>query len=309
MVEDVMEMFVERAEKKRVELACLIEAGVPEVVVGDPSRIRQILINLVGNAVKFTDKGGVYTYVRLKEELNGDVKLLFEVEDTGIGIPEEAREKIFRAFEQVDASTTRRFGGTGLGLAICKQLVELMGGEIGVESEVGKGTKFFFTILLRKGKPEKFTPRYDLHGLKVLIVDDNEVNRRVLEHYVTNWGMIAVSARNAKEALEKAVSAAVAGNPFDVALLDYMMPEEDGLSLARKLKAQSETAEMRLILLTSLARRGSAKKSQEAGFSAFLTKPIRQSHLYDCLAMVMGLKGDEEKPLITRSLLIDLVIP
>ena len=301
MVEDVMEMFVERAEKKKIELGCLIEAGVPEVVIGDPGRIRQVLINLVGNAVKFTEKGGVYTYVRLKEELNGDVNLLFEVEDTGIGIPEEARARLFEPFEQVDASTTRRFGGTGLGLAICKQLIELMGGKIDFESEVGKGTKFFFTIPLRKGKPEKLTPRYNLEGLRVLIVDDNEVNRRILEYYVKSWGMIVESASNAKEALEKAVSASASGKPFDIAIIDYMMPEEDGFSLAKKLKAQEATASIRLVLLTSLTRVGIAKESKKAGFTGFLTKPVRQSQLYDCLAMVMGLKeGEEEKVLITK---------
>jgi PAS domain S-box-containing protein len=173
LVEDVMEMFAERAEKKQLELACLIEARVPEMVIGDPGRIRQVLINLVGNAIKFTEKGGIYTLVKVKQEMNGDVNIYFEVEDTGIGIPPEAQKRLFQPFEQADASTTRRFGGTGLGLAICKQLVELMGGKIDLESTPGKGTKFFFTLPLRKGKPEKFIPRYDLKGLRVLIVDDN----------------------------------------------------------------------------------------------------------------------------------------
>ena len=299
LVEDVMEMFAEKAERKGIELGCLVEAGVPEIVIGDPGRIRQVLINLVGNAVKFTEKGGVYCYVRLKEELNGDVNLLFEVEDTGIGIPEEAKERLFQPFEQADASTTRRFGGTGLGLAICKHLIELMGGQIDFESEVGKGTKFFFTIPLRKGRPEKLTPRYNLEGLRVLIVDDNAVNRQILEYYVKNWGMICETAESAREALEKAVSAYHRGEPFDVAIIDYMMPEEDGFSLARKLKAQEATAGIRLVLLTSLTKRGIAKESQEAGFVGFLTKPVRQSHLYDCLAMVMGLK-EEKKVLVTR---------
>ena len=270
-------------------------------VIGDRERLFQVATNIFSNAIKFTEKGGVYTYVRLKEELNGDVNLLFEVEDTGIGIPEEGRARLFEPFEQVDASTTRRFGGTGLGLAICKQLIELMGGKIDFESEVGKGTKFFFTIPLRKGKPEKLTPRYNLEGLRVLIVDDNEVNRRILEYYVKSWGMIGESASNAKEALEKAVSASASGKPFDVAIIDYMMPEEDGFSLAKKLKAQEATASIRLVLLTSLTRVGIAKESKKAGFTGFLTKPVRQSQLYDCLAMVMGLKeGEEEKVLITK---------
>ncbi|WP_051920473.1 PAS domain-containing hybrid sensor histidine kinase/response regulator [Thermodesulfobacterium hydrogeniphilum] len=307
MVEDVMEMFVEKADKKRIELGCLIEAGVPEIVIGDPGKIRQVLINLVGNAVKFTEKGGVYTYVRLKEELNGDVKLLFEVEDTGIGISEEAKDKIFQPFEQIDASTTRRFGGTGLGLAICKQLVEIMGGEIDFESKVGKGTKFFFTIPLRKGKPEKITPRYNLEGLKVLIVDDNEVNLKILEYYVKSWGMIAETASDAKEALEKAVLASASGKPFDVAIIDYMMPVEDGFSLAKKLKAQEATASIRLILLTSLTRVGITNHIKEIGFEAFITKPVRQSQLYDCLAVVMGLKKEkkvkEEEILITQQVI------
>ncbi len=298
LVEDVMEMFAERAEKKGIELGCLVETEVPEIVIGDPGRIRQVLINLVGNAVKFTEKGGVYSFVRLKEELNGDVNLLFEVKDTGIGIPEEARKRLFQPFEQVDASTTRRFGGTGLGLAICKHLIELMGGKIDFESEVGKGTKFFFTIPLHKGKPEKFTPRYNLEGLRVLIVEDNAVNREILEYYLKSWAMVCKTAESAKEAFEKAVSAYHRGEPFDVAIVDYTLPDEDGFSLARKFKAQEATAGIRLVLLTPLTRREVAKKSKEAGFAGFLTKPVRQSHLYDCIAMVMGLK--EEKILITK---------
>jgi len=299
LVEDVMEMFAEQAEKKGIELGCLVEADVPEVVVGDPGKLRQVLINLVGNAVKFTEKGGVYCFVKIKEESNGDVNLLFEVEDTGIGIPEEAKNRLFQPFEQADASTTRRFGGTGLGLAICKHLVELMGGSIDFESKLGKGTKFFFTLPLRKGKPEKLEPRYDLEGLRVLIVDDNEVNRRILEYYVKNWGMIPETASSAKEALEKAIAAYHRGEPFDVAIVDYMMPEEDGFSLAKKLKSQEVTANIRLILLTSLTRQGLGKQSKEVGFVGFLTKPVRQSHLYDCIAMVMGLKEDSDT-LVTR---------
>jgi PAS domain S-box-containing protein len=300
LVEDVMEMFVEPAEKKQLELACLVESNVPQMVIGDPGRIRQILINLIGNAVKFTEKGSVYVTIKVKDQLQEGFIIYFEVKDTGVGIQPDVQKRLFQPFEQADASTTRRFGGTGLGLAICKQLVELMGGEINLESTPGKGTKFFFTLPLRKGQQDTIRPRYDLKGLRVLVVDDNEVNRKVLEHYIQSWGMIPELAKNAREGLEKALIAAKKDEPFDIAILDYMMPEEDGFSLARKLKLHDETANIPLILLTSLGKSGHTGKSQEAVFSAFLTKPIRQSHLYDCIAMVTGQKKDKHKSVITQ---------
>ncbi|MBT8763395.1 response regulator [Desulfohalobiaceae bacterium Ax17] len=290
LVEDVTEMFAEAAYAKKLELSCLIYSDVPDVLQGDSGRLRQILTNLLGNAVKFTERGEVVVRARKAQEDVGSVLIHFEVSDTGIGISPEVQTKLFDPFVQADSSTTRKYGGTGLGLAICKQLAEIMGGEIGVQSEPGKGSTFWFTARLKKVDEREAGTlrRKDLRGLKLLIVDDNETNRIILEHYASNWGMKSVSVSSGPSALTALEEAQARREPFDIAILDFMMPEMEGMDLGKTIKARPELAEVRLILLTSFAKRGQANEAREAGFSGYLTKPVRQSQLYDCLAIVMG---------------------
>ncbi|HEX9426828.1 MAG TPA: response regulator, partial [Candidatus Polarisedimenticolia bacterium] len=300
--EDVCELLAERAQSKGLELACIIDDAVGTQVRGDPGRLRQILINLVGNAIKFTEKGEVV--VRIKPEPRGPrgPLLRFEVSDTGIGIDAEARSRIFHAFTQADGSTTRRYGGTGLGLAITKQLAEMMGGAVGVESEPGRGSNFWFTARFEPAAASvrPATPRpKGLQGLKVMIVDDNATNRELLQHQVASWGMQEGCAENGSQALTMLRAAAVEGRPFDLAILDMMMPGMDGMQLARTIKADRTIASVRLVILTSMGLRGDAAEARRAKIEAYLSKPVRQSELYNCLATLMG-KGAGNDALVTR---------
>jgi two-component system, sensor histidine kinase and response regulator len=310
-VEEVVGLLGERAQTKGLELASLVEYGVPIALRGDPGRLSQILTNLLGNAVKFTEKGEVILRAKLDEETDDVAVIRFEVADTGIGMSGEQQRKLFQSFSQADASTTRKYGGTGLGLAISKQLVELMGGEIGLESELSKGCTFWFTVPLEK-QPEgaqEATPRSrtDLHGLRVLIVDDNETNRKIVHHQIISWGMANGSAEDGQRALELLRAAAERDEPYDLAILDMQMPGMDGLALARTIKGDPAIASTRLVLLTSSGRRGDSEEARRAGIEAYLTKPVRQSQLYDALATVMGSPAEAasaplhaETPLITR---------
>jgi two-component system sensor histidine kinase/response regulator len=225
------------------------------------------------------------------EETDYDALIRFAVTDTGIGIAPDAREKLFQSFSQADSSTTRRYGGTGLGLAISKGLVEMMGGTIGVESSPRQGSTFWFTVrLLKRSAPPTVTP-VDLAGLRqlrILGVDDNATNRAVLTSQLTAWGMHVNCVSNAPQALEQLRTAQRDGRPYDLAILDHQMPDMDGMMMARAIRADSALAGLRLVLLTSVGYRGWAAQAQDAGFSALLLKPIRQSQLYDCIAMVMG---------------------
>jgi two-component system sensor histidine kinase/response regulator len=265
-------------------------------VKGDPGRVRQVLMNLVGNAVKFTDEGEVVVRVEVLRDDGVRCLVRIEVVDTGIGLTPEQQSGLFQSFSQVDTSSTRRYGGTGLGLAISKQLVELMGGEVGHESELGVGSKFWFTCPLQKG--DVTDPMFgveSLTGLKVLVVDDNETNRFVLDQTLQLWGMHVTSVADARSALEKLRGAAEGERPYDVAVLDYNMPGLNGIDLARAISTDPEIDSTRLVLLTSSGQRGEVPAAQEAGVLAYLTKPVRQSSLYDCLATVMGYK-DENRP-------------
>ncbi|HET7273182.1 MAG TPA: PAS domain S-box protein, partial [Rubrobacter sp.] len=305
-VEGALGLFTERAHAKGLELINLVEYDVPYGLRGDPGRLTQILTNLLGNATKFTEEGEVILRVGLAEEVAEGVTIRFEVTDTGIGMSEEQRERLFRSFTQADTSTTRRYGGTGLGLAISKQLVEMMGGEIGVESELGVGSMFFFEMPFEKQPEvgeEVERPRTDLRNLRVLVVDDNHTNREVIHQQVLSWGMINGMAGDAEGALEMLRSAAQRDEPYDVAILDMHMPGIDGMELARKIKGDPALSEVRLLLLTSMGQRGEAAESREAGISAYLTKPVRSSYLYDALATVMGHPEEperEEELLVTR---------
>src|SRR5437016_13679 len=294
-VEDVLELLAERAYGKGLELAYLPNANLPAWVGGDPGRLRQVLTNLVGNAVKFTERGEVVVHGTLVEETDHDALIRFAITDTGIGIAPEDREWLFQSFSQADSSTTRRYGGTGLGLAISKRLVEMMGGDIGVESAPGKGSTFWFTVRLAKRPAPPTAKQVNLAGLRrlrVLGVDDNATNRALLTGQLDAWGMQVDCVADASRALECLRMAERDGRSYDLAILDHQMPGMDGMTLARTIKSDPALAKVPLVLLTSLSYRGCAEEAQHAGFGAFLVKPIRQSQLYDCIATVMGMASE-----------------
>ena len=284
-LEEVMGLLAENAHRKNLELLFEIDAGTSETVSGDPNRLRQILTNLIGNALKFTEQGEVFVRLGVVHESEEEVSLRFEVRDTGIGMTAEACSRIFESFTQADESTTRHYGGTGLGLAISKRLAEMMGGEIGVESELNKGSMFWFTATLIKcpdvagGK----TAHASLRDLRVLIVDDNETNCSILEHQTSAWGMRHATAMGGKQALAMMRTSVDQGDPFDLAILDMHMPGMDGLTLARAIKGDAMLANTPLIMLTSVGGFGDANLARNNGINYYLHKPVRQSDLYNSL--------------------------
>jgi PAS domain S-box-containing protein len=290
-VEVAVELLAERAFEKKIELASLIHSDVTTRICGDPGRLRQVLTNLIGNALKFTERGEVIVQAERESETENDVLVRFSVSDTGIGISEAVQRNLFQAFTQADGSTTRKYGGTGLGLAISKQLVELMGGQIGLTSTPGKGSTFWFTARFDKQPAGSIAAKrqvMSLDKLRVLIVDDNATNRKILAHQVSSWGMIHEAADSGARALELLRAAAVQGTPYDLAILDFMMPGMDGFEMARAIKAEPGTAKVHLVLLTSLGQRGQGAIALEAGIVAHLTKPVRQTQLFDCLTSVVS---------------------
>ncbi len=298
-VEETIEIVAGRAQAKALELACVIEPDVPSVVRSDPIRLRQILTNLLGNAVKFTDSGEVS--VRVKA-LDPDGRVRFEVSDSGIGIPEESQAHIFNAFSQADSFTTRKYGGTGLGLAICRQLVSLMGGEIGVRSSVGNGSTFWFDVTLEPIRGVQSSdsgivlaelPRVNLAGLRALVVDDSAISREILKQHLGDWGMHVTVAEDGAAGLAALEAAAPSG--FDLALLDDRMPTLGGLTLAGRIRRNSCWDNLRLILLNSC---DSTDNAVDAGrlFAAVLTKPLRRSQLFGSLCRAMeGAAGAPEE--------------
>jgi CheY-like chemotaxis protein/HPt (histidine-containing phosphotransfer) domain-containing protein len=291
-VESALELVAASASGKGLELAYLFGQGLPSVIVGDAGRLRQILINLLNNAIKFTDTGEVVLSVDGKALESGEDevgrwhRLHFAVRDSGIGIPTDRQSRLFESFSQVDASTTRRYGGTGLGLAISKRLCELMGGTIWVESQVGKGSTFHFTIQAEQAPgpapADQQGPPPQLHGRRVLIVDDNATNRHILMRQAESWGMLARDTASPDQALEWIRG----GDPFDLAILDMQMPEMDGVGLAKEIGRYRDVRALPLLLLTSLGSREGVGGGVE--FAASLTKPIRPSQLYDTLMNVLG---------------------
>jgi PAS domain S-box-containing protein len=289
VVEGSVDLLAERALSSGLELASLVHTDLPTGLRGDPGRLRQVLTNLIGNAIKFTERGEVFVSASKEEETETDVVVRFTVADSGIGIAKEAKDRLFQAFVQADGSTTRRYGGTGLGLAICKQLVQQMDGEIGVESELGRGSRFWFTGRFPKqSRPVPAPPTNDLRGVRVLIVDDNNTNRTILHHLFTAWHMREQQAQSGADALEILRRAAQTGQRFDLAVLDMQMPGMDGMTLARAIKSDPKIAGIRLVLLTSLDRGDASGDMRDSGLDAVLTKPIKQAALYNCLTTVMA---------------------
>ncbi len=300
-MEEMMDIMADHAHRKGLEFICQIENEVPNALTGDPGRLRQILTNLVGNAVKFTEAGEVMVRVFLIDEQDESVSLGFEVRDTGIGISSEAQAKIFDAFSQSDGSMSRRYGGTGLGLSISRQLCEMMGGEIGVQSISGVGSTFRFSVEVRKqsrGSSHDFCCLKPPGAFRLLIVDDNETNRAVLQYQVDSWGISNDCSESGPQAIEMLQEAAAEGRPYNVAILDMMMPGMDGFELATRIKSDSSIEGTALIVLTSIGHYGDLEKARRVGITAYLSKPVKHSELYNALANSMGgrLKGKVSDP-------------
>jgi len=295
-VEEVLELFAEHAQRKELELGCLISADVPVALRGDPVRLRQILHNLIGNAIKFTEKGEVVVRAMVLQETSENVLIGFEVYDTGIGIAPELQNEIFNAFSQADGSTTRKYGGTGLGLSISKQLCEMLGGEIGVESQTGEGSVFRFTVRMGKQPDSVMTapiPPCGLQGLRVLVVDDNASIRSILHQQIISWGVHSAIAESGQQALDMLREGVNRGEPYDLALLDIGICEMNGMELAGKIKTDSAIADVGLILMKPTGG-CDADRIHQAGFSAYLTKPIRQSQLYTYIVKAIRLSSEED---------------
>ncbi|GAX35875.1 response regulator [Nodularia sp. NIES-3585] len=319
-VEEVLELLAPQAHQQGLEIAGLIHRNVPVSLQGDASRLRQILMNLIGNAIKFTTTGEIIVRAELRLPPMADcnphalgtrsptpntVTINFSVTDTGIGISAEDQSKLFQPFTQVDASITRKYGGTGLGLAICEQLVSLMGGKIGVNSQLGKGSQFWFELTFTK-QPQPVSSAQDSEILthrRLLVVDDNATNRKIIYHQATSWGMQVDAAASAAEALNILQTAAEKGMLYDVALIDMQMPEVDGLTLGTQIKANSQIADIPIIMLTSTNQRDEIQKALNIGFASYLVKPVKPSRLFDTIINILESRPNPAKfePSITQN--------
>ncbi len=311
-VEGVATVMSQRAESKNLELACMIHHNVPLRLKGDPGRLRQVLVNLVGNAIKFTNQGEVVIRVVLESENENQATLLFTVNDTGIGIPKDRQEAIFERFIQVDGSTTRQYGGTGLGLAITRQLVHMMHGEVGVESEVGKGSSFWFTAQFERlpaGSQPPIQEQVDLHGMRVLGVDDNRTNRMILTKMLEMMGCQVDTVASGPDALTALRGAAQANQAYRMVLLDMQMPGMDGEQTLQAIKADPLIRDVDVVILTSMGRRGDASRLESTGCSGYLIKPVKQSQLVDALVAVVqrGQRPPDSAapPLVTRHTILE----
>lgn len=306
-VDDVLHLLSPQAAQKNIELVGMVSAKVPDGLRGDPGRLRQILINLVGNAVKFTEQGEVVVQVTCEHEMEGKSVLRFEVTDTGIGMTVQQQAGLFRPFSQADGSTARKYGGTGLGLAISKSLIEQMNGQAGVESSPGEGSRFWFTLSLQKQLFEaqsKTLMRHDLKGVRVCIVDDNAASRTFLSHHAANWSMKSHMVENGVQALACLKDAATKSMPFDLVILDSKMPGMSGFEIAERIRADSAIQRLRLVMLTGLGQRGDASRARDLGIAAYLTKPVREAQLYECLCLVMGaMHGASDRPMTPADLI------
>jgi two-component system, sensor histidine kinase and response regulator len=335
-LENAADMLAVRAHAKGLELICHIKPDVPTALMGDPGRIRQIIVNLAGNAIKFTEKGHVVIRIETQQQEDASVLLHFMISDTGIGISPDKIEKIFDSFTQEDGSTTRKYGGTGLGLAISKQLVEMMDGRIWVESpldcrlsiedcrlkdssnlkdnhqstinnqqsKVGPGTAFHFTARLglnrEKVRDVILLRQSDLSNVPVLIVDDNETNRMVFQEMIASWGLMPTAVADGHEALARMKRAFDSGKPFRLLLLDLQMPGMDGFEIAKKVKESPFGAAVKIIIATSLGQKGDAARCKAMDISGYLLKPVKQSELLDAILMALGHPGKEKTPFITQ---------
>jgi signal transduction histidine kinase/DNA-binding response OmpR family regulator/HPt (histidine-containing phosphotransfer) domain-containing protein len=305
MVEDISNSMFFRAEQKGLEFLSFLAPDIPFRLIGDPGRLRQIIVNLLGNAIKFTDKGEILLKGEIAGDLGDRVELRFSVSDTGIGIPKDKLGVIFESFTQADGSTTRKYGGTGLGTTISKQLVEMMGGMIGVESEEGKGSSFWFTAFLSKqtgpgiAGPGKET---DLSHLKVLVVDDNQTSRFILKEYLRSWGCQSMEAAGSMEGLSMLLDHHSSSTPFNLVLTDMQMPGMDGFDLAREIRKLEAFKEVPIIVLTSVGRIGDGKKCRDIGIEGYLAKPVRRGDLFKAIKSVFGLssEGEPVPRLVTR---------
>ena len=289
-LEEVLDLLAPQAHQKGLEIATLVQQNVYKYLKGDVGRLRQIIMNLIGNAIKFTKQGEVLLEVELKSETQDLVILNFTVIDTGIGISLQDQNKLFQAFSQVDASITRQYGGTGLGLAICQQLVSLMGGKIGVKSQMGKGSQFWFELpFMKQIQPSSQILELDiLTNKRLLVIDDNGTNRRIIYHQATHWGMLVDEAACANTGLAALQKAATENHPYDIVIIDMQMPVIDGLTLGSQIKANSAISNIPLVLLTSSNQKDESKKAINIGFISYLVKPIKPSRLLDTIMDILG---------------------
>ena len=313
LVEGVARTLATRAESKGLEVVCMVNRDIPSRVKGDPTRLRQVLVNLVGNAIKFTSRGEIVIRAIVDEKKEESTRLLFSITDTGIGIPRERQKDIFERFVQIDSSSTRQYGGTGLGLAISAELVQLMGGEIGVQSEPGQGSTFWFTITTLKPSEEGTRPLVipmDLKDLPILVVDDNKTNRTILNKIVNGFGCVVTQADSGSQALNLLRTESFKGRPYKLVILDMQMPELNGEQVLKEIKTDPGLRKTPVIILTSMGSRGDAARLEALGCSAYLLKPVRQKELFNTILAVMGQQQSAHKKptasIITRHLLAEV---
>jgi signal transduction histidine kinase/CheY-like chemotaxis protein len=302
LVESVAAMLASQARAKRIDLLTYVDPSVPPVVIGDGLRLRQILTNLAGNAVKFTESGSVTILVTSEQTTDGAAHVTFTVRDTGIGIGVDAQRRLFEPFRQADMSTTRRFGGTGLGLAISKQLVSLMKGQIGVQSAAGAGSTFSFTVpFIRSEATSRTAARSDLRGTRILVLEDDENAQEVFRKTLEAWGTNPVVFADGAEALRGMLSATTAGEPYDAALIDFALAETNGIEVAATIRAQASLRSTPLLMVTAYDDPGRARMARSAGFAAYLIKPVGQSQLYDALSDAVHAQSRTVEPVAAAS--------